>query len=591
MFACSKLFKPYNRLIRQGYLLDQTCSLSKLTSNPNVNTFTERTHNCGQITEADIGKRVRLYGWVKHTRFDNKIISLRDSYGSIQCIVDKNLLTKTFRKAAIHNESVLEISGLVRERFDQQKDKQVSTGLMEVLADEVILKSAANKDLPILTRDVDVETRQVNRLQYRYLDIRSKHLQEALRFRSKVSQIFRSKLHDLGFVECETPTLFRRTPGGANEFIVPTQTPDMFYGLTQSPQQLKQLLMIGAIDRYFQICRCYRDESGRSDRQPEFTQLDIELSFTNQNLVMNLIEQLLYDLFVRLNDETDLSVNPTAIFGSSKQLQRLSYQEAFLNYGTDKPDTRFGWRILDNESDGLCIEMPHSINQVKLKEIIDSVASDKSNMVSSEVYDKRTKISINSGLSDKLSREILGSVRVKVAAYLERELKVKVYSKPYKFLWVTDFPLFTERESTGELVSNHHPFTAPTEDTEHLLKSDPLKVLGQHYDLVLNGQEVGGGSMRIHDANLQKLIFSDILKLEESTFRYFIQALSSGCPPHGGIALGLDRLLAILLDRFSIRDVIAFPKSTAGRDLMSESPHEIADETKRMYHIASRKVD
>jgi aspartyl-tRNA synthetase len=557
----------------------------------NVNKYTERSHNCGELSEADIGRRVTLFGWVKYTRFNNKIVTLRDSYGSIQCIADVDKMPKIYRKAAIHNESVIKVSGLVRNRPKNQINEEMPTGTIEVFFDDFTVLNEASKDIPLLTREKDQEHTLLNKLKYRYLDIRGTKMQEALRFRSKLCSILRQKLDDLDFVECETPTLFRRTPGGANEFIVPTQMSNMFYGLTQSPQQLKQLLMVGGLDRYFQICRCYRDESGRIDRQPEFTQLDIELSFTNQSLIISMINQLLYHLLSTINETMNFNVSLNGIFGVDQQIDQIEYREAFMRYGCDKPDTRFNW-LIDDSSDGeeLYINVPHILDGAMIAKNSKAIQSGDnfhdSYAVDTDVdVDKgATKIIVRSR-SDR-AREILGQLRLKIASELN-QLGYKVYETKFKFVWITGFPLFECDKQSGTLKSSHHPFTAPTSETEHFLRTEPERVIGNHYDLVLNGQEIAGGSIRIHDANLQRFVLKNVLKLDDHTFEYFIEALEAGCPPHGGIAIGLDRLIAILLERESIRDVIAFPKSNLGRDLMSGSPHAIDLNIKKMYHIVN----
>lgn len=582
------------RLLNQSSLSrfhsHRSSAISSRETRNNVNSFTERSHNCGELTQNDIGKRVDLFGWVKYTRFDNKIVALRDSYGTIQCVANLDKLLKSYRKTVIHNESVVRVSGFVQARPDNQINDQMPTGAIEVLIDDLKVLNGASKDLPILTRETDQEHSNVNKMKYRYLDIRSNKMQDALRFRSKVCSVLRQKLLDLDFVECETPTLFRRTPGGANEFIVPTQTSDMFYGLTQSPQQLKQLLMIGGLDRYFQICRCYRDESGRTDRQPEFTQLDIELSFTNQTLIIRMVNQLVHHLLTSLKETTNLDINLSEIFDEHKQINQMDYQEAFMKYGCDKPDTRFGWLIDDLRDRGeLSIDVPFIVDREVITRSLEEIISSKKINGFDHVVDLEqdtnnasTRIFINS--QSELARQVLGQLRLLVASELNRDGH-QVYDSKFKFIWVTGFPLFEYNEETHSLQSNHHPFTAPTDESVHLLNIDPKQVIGNHYDLVLNGQEIAGGSIRIHDADLQRLIFRDILKLDDNTFEYFIEALKAGCPPHGGIAMGLDRLIAILLDRESIRDVIAFPKSNVGRDLMSGCPHTIDLDVKKMYHI------
>lgn len=553
-----------------------------------INRYTERTHTCGQLTEDDIGKRVRLFGWVQYTRFDNKIIALRDSYGTVQCIVNKKLQTKDLQRSTISNESVILVEGIVKLRPKGQENTKTPTGGIEIITDCVEILSQAKNSLPTLTRD-DTDLTLINRLKFRHLDLRSRQMQHALRFRSQVCKILRDKLIDLKFVECETPTLFNRTPGGANEFIVPTQSPGKFYSLVQSPQQLKQLLMIGGLDRYFQICRCYRDETGRADRQPEFTQVDIEMSFTNQKLVMKLINDLIYELLMKIFDVSNLPKSLTASFDNDLNINTISYQEAFKKYGTDKPDTRFGWLIDSNNQGELYVEVPHNVEDVKKYELLEVARSKTADTKSTLFFeDGPTGDSMKIYSKDKSgeARRLLGLMRVLIAYYLDQQGH-DVYTSKFEFVWVTDFPLFTIDER-GKLSPNHHPFTAPTQDTVHLLKTNPRAVIGQHYDLVLNGQEVAGGSIRIHDAELQKQIFTEILDVGadgERTFEYFLEALSSGCPPHGGIAIGLDRLLALLMGRESIRDVIAFPKTNTGRDLLTDCPQEIHADVKRLYHI------
>lgn len=569
-------------------------SLSMKTLTSSINSFTQRTHNCGQLTKKDVGKRVDLYGWVQHTRFNNKIISLRDSYGVVQCIVEKDLLTPTFRKSNIYNESVLEVSGVVKERPVENTDSPKDTDEIEILVDKVKVLNLANKDLPILTRDPRVSNSpsHQNKFKYRYIHLRGAEMQHALRFRSQICRILRNKLYEHNFVECETPTLFNRTPGGANEFIVPTREANKFYSLVQSPQQLKQLLMIGGLDRYFQICRCYRDETSRSDRQPEFTQLDIELSFTTQDLMMNLVDELVHHLLVSISSCDEMLQSLTSSFDSNNHIRRMAYQEAFEKYGTDKPDLRFDWPIQEHDDDSLYIDIPFKIDREELFTILEAT-KDRLNMLTgaplitfetnnNHVEDAYTRIH-TSQRSDS-ARKLLGALRTAIAKELN-EKGERVYKGELVFLWVTEFPLFTF-DDQGKLEPNHHPFTAPTEDSLHLLDINPLLVKGQHYDLVLNGQEVAGGSIRIHDTVLQKKIFTNILKVDESNFGYFIEALSSGCPPHGGIAFGLDRLVAILLNKNSIRDVIAFPKSISGRDPMTGCPDAISAEVKSLYHLS-----
>lgn len=564
------------RLLRDGL---RECAVKFQST---VSRFTERSHTCGELTKDHVGQKVSLRGWVHSTRFNNKIIVVKDSYGSTQCILSNKQLQDIYKKTLIHNESIVSIDGIVNLRPSSQWNHKMATGEVEIIADRVEILSQARRDLPLLARDQQDQVTNFNRLKYRYLDLRKSDMQHALRFRSEVTKRLRNKLHDLKFVDCETPTLFNRTPGGANEFIVPTQTPDKFYSLTQSPQQLKQLLMIGGLDRYFQITRCYRDETGRPDRQPEFTQVDLELSFTNSELVISLMDELMHYLMSNLFDGEQ---RPTSSFDTHDKLQRISYKEAFERYGTDKPDTRFGWDIKPADDGKLSLDIPWHIEESRMVELV-QMARDHVKMEGGSIIVRHNEQStyIESSDSSDLARKALGRLRVMVAADLEGRGS-KIYEKTFHFLWVVDFPLFAENKE-GELESSHHPFTAPTADTEHLLDKDPYSVVGQHYDLVLNGQEIAGGSIRIHDACLQRKIF-EMLGCRHNTFDYFLEALESGCPPHGGIAIGLDRLVAILLNCESIRDVIAFPKSSSGRDLMTDCPQEIAQDVKLLYHVKS----
>lgn len=574
---------PESSLLRSRFT-GNSYVLSKLIhADPSVNSFCERTHTCGQLSKSDVGKHVTMYGWVQYTRFGNKIIEIRDSYGVTQCIVDQKLLTKSFRKLNIPNESVVKVVGRVRDRPVGESNDKISTGDVEVLTDQVEILAHAKNNPPLLARDDprSLSTSLVNRLRYRYLDIRRKSMQDALRLRSKICHLLRTKLIELNFVDCETPTLFNRTPGGANEFIVPTQEHGKFYSLVQSPQQLKQLLMIGGLDRYFQICRCYRDEPGRSDRQPEFTQVDIELSFTNQDLVIALIEELIHHLLTRLYDDPALTMCLTSSFSHQGTLKRISFKESFSKYGTDKPDIRFDWLIEPYETRGLCIKIPFLIDQDILQEVQRSF--DPNSNLTSHVYKNGATIIFTLDNSDD-ARKSLGEIRVLLAAELTNRGE-KIYKSDFEFLWITDFPLFTTNKH-GKLEPNHHPFTAPSLDSIHLLRDNPSAVIGQHYDLVLNGQEVAGGSIRINDAELQSYIFKDILGVVDDSFGYFVEAMSYGCPPHGGIAIGLDRLVAILMNRYSIRDVIAFPKTSAGHDLMTKCPQEISTDVKNLYHLS-----
>lgn len=462
------------------------------------------------------------------------------------------------------------------------------------------------------------------RLQHRYLDLRNSTLHNNLRLRSKVVMRIREFLcNHHHFVDVETPTLFRRTPGGAQEFVVPTKHEGLFYSLTQSPQQFKQLLMIGGLDRYFQIARCYRDESTRPDRQPEFTQVDIELSFVTTSGVCSLVEEMLAFCW------------PPHLPAVICPFPRISYAEAMENYGCDKPDTRFEIRLKNipqplkdcvpffNQETSRDTLSDFSIKSIVVPRFAPYFKRSAENRFREEAKNNYANVglafirvdsagvwssSLNKFLTEdvrcktneiyelqqddvvilcfgktRLVYSLLGKLRLDCAELLENSGVAVRDPNVQNFLWVIDFPLF-ERNDAGVFESMHHPFTAPHPSDHSLLYTEPTKVRGQHYDLVLNGAEIGGGSIRIHDPVLQRFVLDNILKEDVSHLNHLIEALESGCPPHGGIALGLDRLIAIMCKSSSIRDVIAFPKSLEG-DLMANAPARISDDEKKLYHL------
>ncbi|XP_013404002.1 aspartate--tRNA ligase, mitochondrial [Lingula anatina] len=429
----------------------------------------------------------------------------------------------------------------------------------------------------------------------------------------------------LGFVDVETPTLFRRTPGGAREFVVPTKIPGKFYCLPQSPQQFKQLLMVGGIDRYMQIAKCYRDEGAKTDRQPEFTQVDIEMSFVTQEDIMDVIEGLLVNSWPK---ESGVLKTP---------FPRMTYEDAMRQYGIDKPDTRFEMKIQEVTDIFQGQSVPvfakalatpgcsiHALNiktgqkhlsnkdieklqafakeseaelnliPIKMKEDL-SLQGSMAKFLSTDTRSRLiTHLGMEPGDLVFLSAgetyatcALLGRVRLESTNSFDEEERRKLQDpSALNFLWVYDFPLFLPKEDGTEgLESAHHPFTAPQPGQEELLYTHPEKVQGQHYDLVLNGTEIGGGSIRIHNSQMQRYVLEEILKEDSSQLNHLLQALDSGCPPHGGIALGLDRLVAIACQANSIRDVIAFPKTSVGRDIMSDAPARISAEEQNYYHI------
>uniref|UniRef100_A0A8V5FK53 Uncharacterized protein n=1 Tax=Melopsittacus undulatus TaxID=13146 RepID=A0A8V5FK53_MELUD len=530
------------------------------------NSFVTRTNTCGELRSAHVGQEVTLYGWIQYQR-QGLFLVLRDFQGMIQVIIPqdeahshvKNLLSN----APV--ESVVRVTGIVSPRPPGQENPKMPTGDIEVKAETAEILNSCKK-LPFEIKDFIKKTEAL-RMQYRYLDLRSFQLQYNLRLRSRIVMKMREYLCNLhGFVDVETPTLFKRTPGGAKEFLVPSREAGKFYSLPQSPQQFKQLLMVGGLDRYFQVARCYRDEGSRPDRQPEFTQIDIEMSFVDKTGIQKLVEGLLQYSW------------PKERGSISTPFPSMTYEEALADYGTDKPDTRFGMKIVDigdflRRSDIQFVQnalsYPHGT--VKAICIPQGVVSD---IASSHLLHSVWQCSA------------LGSLRLESADLLEAAGLVLRDPAAFHFLWVVDFPLFlSKEENPTELESAHHPFTAPHPTDTSLLYSDPTKVRSQHYDLVLNGNEVGGGSIRIHNAEQQRFVLEKVLKEDSEVLSHLLEALELGAPPHGGIALGLDRLVSLIVDAPSIRDVIAFPKSFRGRDLMGNAPDYITPEELKPYHI------
>ena len=455
--------------------------------------------------------------------------------------------------------------------------------------------------------------------------LRYPEMQRRLRLRSSFVSSLRNFLVSGGFVDVDTPTLFRSTPGGAQEFVVPTRVPGRFYSLVQSPQQFKQLLMVGGLDRYFQVARCYRDEGARPDRQPEFTQVDIELSFTSTERVKNLVEELLRSSW------------PDHLPAPPVHFPTISHAEAMEKYGSDKPDLRYDNEICNLSDsfkkcqDDLFVAKLLKTDTTVIKGISflpeegRAVPSNQLKKLESEVvslvkerypgedlilsgFSANDKGELKSSLlkkcPDELTQEVISRLNVsegsvgflacgddsavsealgQVRAHLGK-MAFDLDPLTYSFLWVQDFPLF-EKNNEGYLVSSHHPFTRPVEEDLPRLFSDPLSVRGEHYDLVLNGHEVAGGSIRIHESDMQKKILQDLLHLDPDEFSHLLEALDYGCPPHGGVAIGLDRLIAVMLGVDGVRDVMAFPKTQAGRDPMSDAPSKISQAQLDLYHL------
>lgn len=590
---------------------------------PDLSSFISRSHTCGELNTDHVGQEVTLCGWLQYQRGDMFLI-LRDFHGLTQVILPSGEFGSEVRKQVMETplESVLLVKGIVIARPSGQENPNMPTGAIEIQAKQVQILNPC-KPLPFEIKDF-VKKSETLRMQYRYLDIRSAQLQYNLRIRSKMVMKMREYLcNQHGFVDVETPTLFKRTPGGAKEFVVPTQERGKFYSLPQSPQQFKQLLMVGGLDRYFQIARCYRDEGSRPDRQPEFTQVDIEMSFVDQLGIRRLVEGLL-----RYSWPEEKGPLP-------ESFPIMTYAEAMSSYGVDKPDTRFDMKITDitaqmraaqlgfvQEALGKphgcvkAIRIPEGAKHIKGK-FLDSMVEMIKEQFGQEVMtiavrsDGSWKTLLVKYLGEEHKQDLarvtgavaedlllvaagqhdtvctaLGKLRLDVASRLE-ECGVSLRDpKSFHFLWVVDFPLFLPKEDHIEdLESAHHPFTAPHSEDMDLLYTEPAKVRGQHYDLVLNGNEIGGGSIRIHSAELQRWVLQDVLKEDVCLLSHLLEALESGAPPHGGIALGLDRLIAIIVGAPSIRDVIAFPKSFRGHDLMSNAPDYVSPEELQPYHI------
>jgi len=581
----------------------------------------KRTHHCNELRLEHIGQPVTLCGWV-HSRRDLGgviFIDVRDREGRTQTVFDPSDLAKEIfdQAAGLRNESVIRVAGKVRRRPDGTDNAKIPTGQVEVMAQELEVLNLADP-LPFQIDDPEAAAKvnEEARLKYRFLDLRRPEMARNLRLRSKVATAARGFFDEQGFLEVETPILFKSTPEGAREFIVPNRRePGTFYALPQSPQQFKQILMVAGVEKYYQLARCFRDEDQRADRQLEFTQIDIEMSFIDREDIYTLIEGLLKRIW-----KTALDVDIPTPF------PRLSFAEALNRFGIDKPDTRFGLELVDltEEFRGSSFrvfsgavtnggvvkalnakgfagatqgqietmtEMAKGFGMKGLAYIKVEGGEWKSPITKflsdAEKAALKTKLNLEEGdlalfAADQWLNacELLGKIRLYAADLLKQQGKLSVPANQFNFLWVIEFPLLGFDREQNRWYSSHHPFTAPVVEDLPLLKTDPKKVHGQHYDIVVNGVELGGGSIRIHQPDVQKMIFEDILQIpaDEAKLRfgYLLEAFRYGAPPHGGIALGFDRLIAILCGTPSIRDVIAFPKTAKGTCLMTDSPAPVA---------------
>jgi aspartyl-tRNA synthetase len=578
-----------------------------------------RTHYCGALRDTHVGETVTLMGWAATRRDLGGVIfiDLRDREGICQVVARPEVSREAHRQAdRVRAEYVLAVVGEVASRSAETVNPKLETGAVEVLAREIrILSEARTPPFPI---EDEIATAEEIRLKYRYLDLRRPRLHGNFRLRHRVTMEVRRYLDEQGFYEIETPFLTKSTPEGARDFLVPSRVHHgQFYALPQSPQLFKQILMVAGMDKYFQIARCFRDEDQRADRQLEFTQVDLEMSFPRVETIVELIEPL----FVRLLKLVGVEV--------PRPFPRLTYAQAMERYGSDKPDLRFGMEIADVTDEmrslgldtfpGLIAEgararalvLPaaggvsgtrlRKINEeVWLGRIVPDARASRRNLFTLKATDEAVANLAKKGASESVARRLLAkagaapedTVLVGVDApeplasamgvlrlEMGRELKL-VEERAFRFVWITEFPLFQLDRSAGRLVSVNHPFTAPLDEDLPLLDSEPAAVRAKAYDIVLNGTEAGGGSLRIHDSALQARIFRILSLGEQETrerFGFFIDALAYGTPPHGGIALGLDRIVMILAGESSIRDVIAFPKTASATDLMSGSPSPVSD--------------
>ncbi|WP_432222720.1 aspartate--tRNA ligase [Flavobacterium sp. TMP13] len=579
-----------------------------------------RSHNCGELNASHINTEVTLAGWVQKSRDKGFMnwIDLRDRYGITQLIFDEGRTDKTVFELAktLGREFVVQVKGIVIER--EAKNKNIATGEIEILVSELtILNSALT---PPFTIEDETDGGEDIRMKYRYLDIRRNPVKNSLLFRHKVAMEVRKYLSDLDFCEVETPYLIKSTPEGARDFVVPSRMNEgQFYALPQSPQTFKQLLMVGGMDKYFQIVKCFRDEDLRADRQPEFTQIDCEMAFVDQEDILNVFEGLTKHLLQEIKGVT------------VDKFPRMTYDHAMKTYGNDKPDIRFGMEFGElnefaqhkeftvfNAAElvvGIAVPGAGNYTRKEIDALIDWVKRPQvgaSGMVYAKCNEDGTyKSSVDKFYAQedlaqwaKITGATAGDMifvlsgpanktRTQLSA-LRMELATRLgLRKPEEFapLWVVDFPLLEFDEESGRYHAMHHPFTSPKPEDLHLLPTDPGKVRANAYDMVLNGCEIGGGSIRIHDKATQQMMFKYLGFTDEEAkaqFGFLMDAFQFGAPPHGGLAFGLDRLVAILGGQETIRDFIAFPKNNSGRDVMIDAPAAIDEKQLKELHI---KID
>ena len=590
----------------------------------------KRTHHCNELRLGQAGEEASLSGWVHSCRDLGGVIfiDVRDREGRTQLVFDPQETDVNLVEIAskLHSESVITVSGKVRQRPDETENTRIATGQIEVVVTALVVNNRAEV-LPFQIDDPEAAAK-VNeelRLQYRYIDLRRPEIMRNMQLRSKVATATRVFMEEQGFLEVETPTLFKSTPEGAREFLVPSRvSPGEFYALPQSPQQFKQILMCSGVDKYFQLARCYRDEDLRADRQPEFTQVDIEMSFVEREDIYGLIEGYLKRVW-----KVALDIDVPTPF------PRVPYQQVMDRWGIDKPDTRFGMEIVDLTENFASSEFKVFSGAIANGGVVKALNAKGYACVTQGQMEAMTEtaksfgakglafIKVENGewkspivkffsdqekaaLEEKLgieegdlilfaadewlnACEILGKIRLYAAERLKDLGKLEVAEGQFNFLWVVDFPLLAFDKEMNRWYSSHHPFTSPVVEDIPSLTSDPKSVRGQHYDIVVNGVELGGGSIRIHQPDLQKTVFEEVLQLSaevtQARFGYMLEAFKYGCPPHGGIALGFDRLIALLCGADSIRDVVAFPKTAKGSCLMTDSPAGVEPRQLKDLHI------
>jgi len=587
-----------------------------------LNTFNKRTHTCGELRVGDIGKQTSLCGWVDRRRDLGGVIfiDLRDRYGKTQVVFQPRRNEPVYQQAKdLRSEYVINVIGLVERRPAGTENPSLSTGDIDVLANELkILSKAETPPFPV---EDSVDVAEDLRLKYRYLDLRRKPMQENLLARHRAYQTARKYLDEQGFIEVETPILMKSTPEGARDYLVPSRMHrGKFYALPQSPQTYKQILMVAGLDKYFQIVKCFRDEDFRADRQAEFTQIDVEMSFVDEDDVIKITEGLIARLFKELKG-IDVAL----------PFPRMTYKDAMEKYGIDKPDLRFGLELVNiNDAvagssfrifsetvknggivSGFVVPGGADMRRNQMDNLVDL---SKSFGAQGLIYLKATSDGVESPLEKHLSKEalaaitgkmggnagdlcllvadkwlpacsVLGNLRLEIA---DRLKLISDKDQQYRLLWVTEFPLLEYSEEEKRYVSVHHPFTSPKLEDLELLEKNPEAVRARAYDLVLNGTEIAGGSIRIHDPELQTKVFSLLGMSQEEAkkrFGFLLEAFRYGAPPHGGVAFGFDRIMMLLQGEKSLRDVIAFPKTSSAMSLMDDSPSEVDAKQLKELHI------